>query len=52
VLALIRFHGRGRDGIAVALKYAQLWTIDGRVATRIVGFGDWQQAVEAAGLSD
>jgi ketosteroid isomerase-like protein len=50
VLALLRF--RGRDGIEVTLKYAQLWAIEGGLATRIEGFSDWQEALEAAGLSE
>jgi ketosteroid isomerase-like protein len=52
VLALLRFHGRGRDGVEVGLKYANLWTIEDGLATRIVGFADWQGALEAVGLRE
>jgi ketosteroid isomerase-like protein len=52
VLALLRFYGRGRDGIEVTLEYANLLTIENGLATRNIGFGDWQQALEAAGLRE
>ena len=52
VLALYRFHGRGRDGVEVALEYANLITIENGLATRNVAFADWDQALEAAGLSE
>jgi ketosteroid isomerase-like protein len=51
-LALLRFHGRGRNGVEVRLEYANLLTIENGMATLNVGFGDWQQALEAAGLSE
>jgi hypothetical protein len=50
VLALLRFHGRGRDGVEVTLEYANLWTIENGMAALNVGFADWEQALEAAGL--
>jgi ketosteroid isomerase-like protein len=50
VLALYRFHGRGRDGVEVALNYANLITIENGLATRNRAFADWDQALEAAGL--
>jgi ketosteroid isomerase-like protein len=52
VLALLRFHGRGRDGIEVTLKYANLLTIENGIASRNVGFADWQSALEAVGLRE
>jgi ketosteroid isomerase-like protein len=52
VLALLRFHGRGRDGVEVKVEYANLLTIENGVASENVGFADWQQALEAAGLSE
>jgi ketosteroid isomerase-like protein len=52
VLALIQFHGRGRDGIEVTLEYANLLTLENGLATRNIGFANWQQALEAAGLQD
>ncbi|MGA8926516.1 MAG: nuclear transport factor 2 family protein [Solirubrobacterales bacterium] len=52
VLALLRFHGRGRDGIEVMVEYANLLTIENGVVSENVGFADWQQALESAGLSE
>ena len=52
VLALYRFHGRGRDGVEVTLKYANLVTIVNGLATRNIAFADWGEALEAAGLSE
>jgi ketosteroid isomerase-like protein len=52
VLALLRFHGRGRDGIEVTLKYGNLLTIENGLASRNVGFADWQSALEAVGLRE
>ena len=51
VLALLRFHGRGRDGVEVTLEYANLVTIANEMG-RNVAFADWQSALEAAGLSE
>ena len=34
------------------LEYANLVTIENGVASENVGFADWQQALEAAGLSE
>jgi ketosteroid isomerase-like protein len=52
VLVLFRFHGRGRNGVDVRRPYAQLFTIESRLIRRVVGFADWQQALEAAGLAE
>jgi ketosteroid isomerase-like protein len=52
VLALLLFHGRGRDGIEVTVKYANLLTLENGMARLNVGFADWQQALKAAGLSE
>jgi ketosteroid isomerase-like protein len=52
VLALLWFHGIGRQGVEVNLKFAQLFTLaEGRMK-QLVGFGDWDQALEAAGLPE
>jgi uncharacterized protein len=53
VLGLVTFRGRGRgSGIDVELRYAHLFTSrDGRV-TNIEGFLSWEEAKEAAGLSE
>jgi hypothetical protein len=32
------------------LEYANLWTIENGMAALNVGFADWEQALEAAGL--
>jgi ketosteroid isomerase-like protein len=50
VLGLLWFHGRGRDGLDVRLKYANLYTVEGGMVSRLVGFADWQQGLQAAGL--
>ena len=52
VLALIRMHGTGRSsGVPAEMRFAQLWTFrDGR-ATRMVSYGDVDEARRAAGLS-
>jgi ketosteroid isomerase-like protein len=52
VLALFRFHGRGRDGVDVKRDYAQLFTFAGGMVAKVVGFADWQEALQAAGLSE
>jgi hypothetical protein len=52
VLALLRFHGRGREGVEVTLEYANLVTIENEMASLNVGFADWQSALEAAGLRE
>jgi ketosteroid isomerase-like protein len=52
VLALFTFHGRGRDGLEVTLKFANIFTLENGLATRNVSFPDWQQALEAAGLRE
>jgi ketosteroid isomerase-like protein len=52
VLALLHFHGQGRDGLEVTLEYANLFTIENGMAALIVGFGTWQEALEAVGLRE
>jgi hypothetical protein len=52
VLALLRFHGRGREGVEVTLEYANLLTIENGMGSLNVGFADWQSALEAAGLRE
>ena len=51
VLALFQFHGRGREGLEVMLEYAHLFTIENGMVALIVGFANWQEALEAAGLA-
>ena len=51
VLALLTFHGTGRDGDdEVALPYAHLVTFRGNEVARIDAFADWDEARQAAGL--
>jgi hypothetical protein len=52
VLVLFTFHGRGRDGVEARLKFANLVTLRSGLARRHVSFPDWQEAIEAAGLSE
>ncbi|MDP9188111.1 MAG: nuclear transport factor 2 family protein [Actinomycetota bacterium] len=52
VLALFQFHGRGRDGLEVTLEYAHLFTFENGMAALLVGFANWQEALEAVGLRE
>jgi ketosteroid isomerase-like protein len=52
VLVLLRFRGRGRDGLEVALEYANVSTIENGMVTLMVGFANWQEALEVAGLQE
>lgn len=52
VLALLWLHGIGRQGVEVTLKFAQLFTLAEGMVKQLVGFGDWDQALEAAGLPE
>ena len=52
VSASVSPHGRGRDGFEVSREYAHLLTIEGGNVSRLVGFADRAQALEAAGLSE
>ncbi len=50
VLALLRFRGRARDGLEASLEYGHLCTVEGGLASLLIGFSDWDSALEAAGL--
>jgi ketosteroid isomerase-like protein len=52
VLALLWFHGSGRQGVEVTLKFANLFTLEDQMVHHLVNFADWQEALEAAGLSE
>jgi ketosteroid isomerase-like protein len=52
VLALLWFHGSGRQGVEVTLKFANLVTLEDGMVSQLVGFADWQEALEAAGLRE
>jgi len=49
---LLWFHGAGRQGVDVTLKYANLVTLEDGMVRQLVGFADWHDALEAAGLSE
>jgi ketosteroid isomerase-like protein len=50
VLALLWFNGKGRQGVETKLRVTHLLTIENELVSRIVGFADWETALEAAGL--
>jgi ketosteroid isomerase-like protein len=52
VLALLWFHGSGRQGVEVTMKFANLVTLEDEMVSQLVGFADWQEALEAAGLRE
>ena len=52
VLALLWFHGSGRQGVEVTRKFAQLFTLEDRMVSQQVNFAGWQEALEAAGLQE
>jgi ketosteroid isomerase-like protein len=52
VLALGTFHGRGREsGVAASVEVAWLGTIRDGLVVRLRTFAKWDEALEAAGLS-
>ena len=53
VLVLLTARGRGKgSSLEVEAHWAQLWTFRDGVATRLQGFTDQADALEAAGLSE
>jgi ketosteroid isomerase-like protein len=53
VLALIRVTGQGQaSGAAVDISIGHVWTIRDAVAIRGEGYGDRDEALQAAGLAD
>jgi ketosteroid isomerase-like protein len=50
VLALLWFHGSGREGVEVTVKWASLITVEDGLMSQVINFADWQEALEAAGL--
>ena len=53
VLVLVTIRGRGKDSsIETEGKYAHVWTMRDGKATRLVGYTDWDKALEAVGLSE
>jgi ketosteroid isomerase-like protein len=52
-LALCTMRGRGRSsGVDVKVRYAYLVTFSNGLVIRARGFSDWDEALEAAGLSE
>ncbi len=52
VVALLTFHGRGRAGLEVRRQFGNVFTFRNGLAVRIQAYGDWNQALEAVGLSE
>ena len=52
VIALYRFEATARDGMKVNRQGANVWTFKDGLMTRTEAFGDWNEALEAAGLSE
>src|SRR5919204_5019930 len=50
VLLLSQFHARGRDGMELRLRLANLWTVRDRKIVRMDAFSDHESALEAVGL--
>jgi ketosteroid isomerase-like protein len=52
VLALVTFHGRGRDsGAEVTLRLANVFRFRDGLAVEQVSYRDWDSALEATGLA-
>ena len=51
VVLLMTFDARGRNGLEVHRKFANVWTVRDGLAVRIQSFGDWGAALESVGLS-
>ena len=52
VVVLFTFHARSRDGLEVHRRFGNVWTFRDGFVSRCVAYGDWDEALEAAGLSD
>jgi ketosteroid isomerase-like protein len=52
VLWLFTFYGKGKEsGVDVTLRYANVLTFRDGLVAHSVGYGDWESALEAVGLS-
>ena len=51
VVLLLTFDARGRNGLEVHRKFANVWTIRDGVGVRIQSYGEWSAALESVGLS-
>jgi ketosteroid isomerase-like protein len=53
VVVFLKLAGRGKgSGVSVTLESADVWTVHGGKAVRLVGYFDRGEALEAAGLSE
>ena len=52
VVMLLTFHARGRDSLEVRRQFGNVWTLRDGLAVRCEAYGDWSEALEAAGLSE
>jgi ketosteroid isomerase-like protein len=52
VAVLGTFEARGRDGMTVSRRVANVITFRDGLAVRLDAYGDWDQALEATGLRD
>jgi ketosteroid isomerase-like protein len=53
VLVLLKFYGTGKkSGVDVTQRYANVVTFRDGLITYQVGYGDWESALEAVGLSE
>jgi ketosteroid isomerase-like protein len=52
LLGLVTFEVQGRDGLNTSREWAYVVTFDGRTPIRTENFTTWQEALEAAGLSE
>jgi ketosteroid isomerase-like protein len=51
VVALLTFHARSREGLEIERPFANIWTFENGLATRLHAHGDWAEALQIAGLS-
>ena len=51
VVALLTFKARSRDGLEVDRPFANVWTFEDGLAVRVHAYGDWSDALQAAGLA-
>jgi ketosteroid isomerase-like protein len=53
IVALLTFDGKGRgSGVEVSVRVGQLATVAEGQVSKLVSFPDWDDALEAAGLSE
>lgn len=50
VVLLMTFNARGRNGLEVHRKFANVWTIRDGLAVRLQSYGEWSAALESVGL--